>query len=49
MDHITGQVFSQQKVDRIKKNVREIVKHIGSLLEAKDDDSDNDLSYTLLS
>jgi hypothetical protein len=39
-------VFSQRKVDRIRKNVWETIKCIGSSLEAEDDDFDNDLSYT---
>jgi hypothetical protein len=47
MDPIIGQVVSQIKVDRISKSVWEIVKHIGSLLEAEDDDSDNDFFYML--
>jgi hypothetical protein len=47
MDLIIGQVFFQRKVVHINKSVWEIVKHIGSLLEAKDDDFDNDIFYTL--
>jgi hypothetical protein len=45
MDLIIGRMLFQRKVDRINKSVWETVKHIGSLLEAKDDDFDNDLFY----
>jgi hypothetical protein len=47
MDPIIGQVLFQKKVDRISKNVWETFEHIGSLLEVKDDDSNNDFFYTL--
>jgi hypothetical protein len=48
MDPITRWIFSQREVDHISKSVWEIVKCIGFLLEAEDDDSDNDLFYTPL-
>jgi hypothetical protein len=45
MDLIIGQVLSQREVDCINKSVWEIVKCIGSSLEAEDDDSNNDFFY----
>jgi len=46
MDPIIGQVFSLREVDYINKSVWEIVKRIGFLLKAKNDDSNNDIFYT---
>jgi hypothetical protein len=48
MDPITGMMFSQREVNHISNYVWETMKRIGASLEAKDDDSDNDLLYTPL-
>jgi len=48
MDPITCMMLSQREVNHISNYVWETMKCIGASLEAKDDDSDNDLSYTPL-
>jgi len=45
MDPIIGWMFFQREVDRISKSVWKTIKCIGSLLEAENDDFDNDFFY----
>jgi hypothetical protein len=40
-------MFYKKEVDHIGKSVREIVKHKGFLLKAKDENFNNDIFYTL--
>ncbi len=48
MDPIIGMMLSQREVNHISNYVWETMKCIGASLEAKDDDSNNDLLYTPL-
>jgi hypothetical protein len=40
-------MFYQREVDHISKGVGETIKHIGFLLEVKDENFNNDIFYTL--